>query len=72
MAMSLAMSPSKAAVLTNHSPNGSKEPEQGQGSIRTSLDANLKPLRVIQLAAGAGPEALVMRFMPTLAILSQH
>lgn len=62
----------KAAASEDYSPNRLREPEQGQGSIPTSLDTNLKSLRVIHLAAGAGPRALVMSFMLLLPILSQH
>jgi len=64
--------PSKLQLLKITLQNRLREAEQGQGSILTSLDTNLKSLRVIQLAAGAGPGALVMRFMLLLPILSQH
>ena len=47
----------KAAASEDYSTNGLREPEQGRGSIPTSLDTNLKSFRVIHLAAGAGPGA---------------
>lgn len=62
----------KAAASEDYSPHCLREPEQCQGSISTSLDTNLKSLRVIHLAAGAGPGALVMRVGLLLPILSQH
>lgn len=62
----------EAATSEDYGPNRLRETEQGQGSIPTSLDTNLKSLRVIHLAAGAGPGAGVMRFMLLHPILSQH
>lgn len=47
----------KAAASEDYSPNRPREVVQGQGSIPTSLDTNLKSLRVIHLAGGAGPGA---------------
>lgn len=62
----------EAAASEDYGPNRLRETEQGQGSISTSLDTNLKSLRVIHLAAGAGPGAGVMRFMLLHPIWSQH